>query len=404
MGPHPFFVSISMRTLFFTFLIVHLSLSTLHARGETASSLVEGGAYLTVHHTGQVINQLRPQELYTPASIVKIITSLASLEILGEEYRFPTYFYITPGIDLWIKGQGDPLLISEEIVQIAGALKKNGLRQFRHLYIDDSLYGLEVKTISESSTNNPYDTPLSALGVNFNTINIEISADGRITSGEEQTPTIPLMLELGADLEPGLHRINVSLDSGQTQRLAAETFKAIFDQEGIRMLGSYKVRKTPPHAGLFYIHYSKPILELLPAMLLYSNNFMANQLFLAMGHEKFGPPATWHKARQAMTFFAHSKGLTRGDIAIVDGAGLNRGNQITAAAMLDFLQDFRPYHQLLPLHKNWLLKSGTMTGVYSYAGYLGLDQHAPAVVVILNQQVNNREIILERLVEEIHQD
>lgn len=387
-----------MRILLFILLVVQLPISALHARAEMTPGLIEQGCYLTARHTGQAIAELRPHDLYIPASIFKIVTSLASLEILGTDYRFPTYFYITPGIDLWIKGEGDPLLISEEIVRIAGELKKNGLRQFRHLYIDDSLYELEEKTISESSTNNPYDTPLSALGVNFNTINIDISPGGRIVSAEDQTPTIPLMIELGAGLEPGLHRINVSLDSGKTQRLAAETFKAIFAQNDIKMLGNYGAGKIPDHAGLFHIHYSKPILELLPAMLLYSNNFMANQLFLALGYKQFAAPVTWDKARQAMTFWARSKGLTEDDIYIVDGAGLNRGNQISAAAMLTFLQDFRPYSSLLPLHKDWRLKSGTMTGVYSYAGYLGHDKDAPAVVVILNQAENKREIILEKLV------
>ncbi len=390
-----------MRILLFTFLAFFLPVAALCASDDTASAYIAHGSYLTASHTGRVISQHHPKSLYTPASIFKIITSLASLEILGENYRFPTYFYITPGIDLWIKGQGDPLLISEEIVKIAGELKKNGLRQFRHLYIDDSLYELEEKTISESSTNNPYDTPLSALGVNFNTINIDIHRDGRILSGEEQTPTIPLMIELGRGLEPGLHRINVSLDSGQTQRLAAETFKAIFAQNGIKMMGSYAARQTPAHAGLFYIHYSKPLLELLPAMLLYSNNFMANQLFLALGHKQLGPPVTWQKARQAMGSFAKKKGVKNGDISIIDGAGLNRGNQVTSAAMLTFLQDFRPYHRLLPQHKEWLLKSGTMTDIYSYAGYLGLNEQAPAVVVILNQQENTREIVLEKLAREI---
>ncbi len=403
MGRHPFFYLFQMRILFFTVLTVHLAFSSLYASQEKASTYVVQGSYLTASSSGQIINQLHPHELYTPASIFKIITSLASLEILGENYRFPTYFYITPGIDLWIKGEGDPLLISEEIVKIAGELKKNGLRQIRHLYIDDSLYALEEKTISESSTNNPYDTPLSALGVNFNTLNIEIQQNGRILSGEEQTPTIPLMLELAAGLEPGLHRINVTLGSGQTQRLAAETFRALFAQNGVKMLGTYEARHTPPHAGLFYIHYSKPLVELLPAMLLYSNNFMANQIFLSMGHKKFGPPVTWDKARRALSFFAQTKGLTSSDITIVDGAGLNRGNQISAAAMLTFLQDFRPHQHLLPRHKNWLLKSGTMTGVYSYAGYLGLDQHAPAVVIILNQDENSREILLEKLAVETGQ-
>ncbi|MEN8256508.1 MAG: D-alanyl-D-alanine carboxypeptidase [Thermodesulfobacteriota bacterium] len=392
-----------MKILIFIFLFLNLSFSALYAQEDTPFPPIEGGSYISAYHTGQIVSQLRPHQLYIPASIFKIITSLASLETLGENYRFPTYFYVTPGIDLWIKGEGDPLLISEEIIHIAKSLKKSGLREIRHLYIDDSLYELEEKTISESTTNNPYDTPLSALGVNFNTINIEILPDGRILSGEEQTPTIPLMIELGQGLGPGLHRINVSLESGQTQRLAAETFKEIFAQNGIKMLGQYAVRKTPQHAGLFYIHYSKPVLELLPAMLLYSNNFMANQFFLAMGRKKFGPPVTWDKARRSLSSFAQRKGIKNKDITIIDGAGLNRGNQITASAMLSFLQDFRPYKHLLPHHKEWLLKSGTMTGVYSYAGYLGQDPQDPAVVIILNQPKNNREMVLDRLAQEVSQ-
>lgn len=387
-----------MKIPFFVFLALGLFLSPLSAAmKDPAAATIKQGAYLTAQHNGRIINALRPHDSYIPASIFKVITALASLEELGEEYRFSTLFYITPGIDLWIKGQGDPFLVSEEIAAIAEELKKNGLRQFRNLYIDDSHYALEEKSVSESATNNPYDTPISALGINFNTIHIEVQANGRILTAEEQTPPIPLLHELGAGLPPGRHRINVTLKSGQTQRLAAETFRAIFARQGITMHGSFEARKTPANAGLFHIHYSKTVLELLPAMLLYSNNYMANQLFLALGHKKFGPPVTWNKARQAMTTFVRQKGLTQEDIIIVDGAGLNRGNQVTAAAMLTLLQEFRPYHQLLPLHNKRRLKTGTMTGVYSYAGYLGLGPLDPAVVIILNQGKNNREKLLEIL-------
>ncbi len=392
-----------MKKLFFVVLFLYCFCPAISANENGTGDAVENGTYLTAQPNGRIISQLHPHQPYIPASIFKIITALASLEILGEDYRFPTYFYITPGIDLWIKGEGDPLLISEEIILISKALKKNGLREFRNLYIDDSLYALEENSISESTTNNPYDTPLSALGVNFNTINIEITPDGQIHSGEEQTPTIPIMTELGQGLAPGLHRINVSMESGQTQRLAAETFREIFAQNGIKMMGRYGARKTPKHAGLFYIHYSKPVLELLPPMLLYSNNFMANQLFLAMGRKKFGPPVTWDKARRSFSKFAKRKGIKNSELTIIDGAGLNRRNQITAKAMLVFLQDFRPYHHLLPSHKNWLLKSGTMTGVYSYAGYLGQGPEDPAVVIILNQELNNREVILDKLAREVSQ-
>lgn len=391
-----------MKKIILVLLALQLTCLPLQAAGmQQSPALVHHGAFLTALPDGVAINAHQVDQPLIPASILKIVTALAGLELLGERYRFPTYFFITPGIDLWIKGQGDPLLISEEIDVIAGELRKNGLREFRNLYLDNSAYQLEENSISESRTNNPYDSALSALAVNFNTIHVEVLADGRIQSAEEQTPTIPLMHELGQGLAPGVHRINVSRDRRQIQRLAAETFKAIFAEHGISMRGRAMPREIPRQAGLFYIHYSKPLVDLVPAMLLYSNNFMANQIFLALGQERFGPPVTWHKARQAINYFVRQRGLSSRQITIIDGAGLHRGNRITARAMLAFLQEFRPYAHLLPQHKEWLLKSGTMTDVYAYAGYLGQHGAAPAVVVILNQPDNNREMLVQQLADEI---
>ncbi|MDR9502459.1 MAG: D-alanyl-D-alanine carboxypeptidase, partial [Desulfurivibrionaceae bacterium] len=97
-----------MRIFFSIFLSLHLLLPALPARAETMAALLEHGSYLSARPGGQIITQLRPNQLYTPASIFKIITALASLEILGEGYRFPTSFHLTPALDLWIKGGGDP--------------------------------------------------------------------------------------------------------------------------------------------------------------------------------------------------------------------------------------------------------------------------------------------------------
>lgn len=110
---------------------------------------------------------------------------------------------------------------------------------------------------------------------------------------------------------------------------------------------------------------------------------------------------TWRKARRAINLFIRQRGLSGREITIIDGAGLHRGNRITARAMLAFLQEFRPYAHLLPQHKEWLLKSGTMTDVYAYAGYLGRHDAAPAVVIILNQPDNNREMLVQQLADEI---
>ena len=62
---------------------------------------------------------------------------------------------------------------------------------------------------------------------------------------------------------------------------------------------------------------------------------------------------------------------------------------------------FRPYYMLLPLSDNRRVKSGTLTGVYSYAGYFLTDKQPDSFVLILNQNKNHRDRLLD-ILEDIH--
>ncbi|MDA8165249.1 MAG: D-alanyl-D-alanine carboxypeptidase, partial [Desulfobacteraceae bacterium] len=93
----------------------------------------------------------------------------------------------------------------------------------------------------------------------------------------------------------------------------------------------------------------------------------------------------------------HRIGLADEQVRVEEGSGLSRRNRITPRAMLRLLTAFKPYAGLLPTKHGMLLKSGTLTGVYAYAGYLqgkdGLDE----IVLILNQEQNNRDRLAELL-------
>ena len=58
----------------------------------------------------------------TPASVAKIVTAWLAMEVLGADYRFKTRFYLDRDRVLYIRGGGDPFLISEELAQLASAL------------------------------------------------------------------------------------------------------------------------------------------------------------------------------------------------------------------------------------------------------------------------------------------
>lgn len=74
-----------------------------------------------------------------------------------------------------------------------------------------------------------------------------------------------------------------------------------------------------------------------------------------------------------------------------EGAGLSRDNRITVRATLELLKVFRPHASLLRKYMGVPTKSGTMKGIYNYAGYL---KDGRAYVILLNQQRNQRRAVL----------
>lgn len=346
-------------------------------------------------------------DLFVPASVIKLATSLAALDLLGPAHRFETRFFFDEKQNLYIKGFGDPFLISEEVAAIVGKLKELGCSLVNDIYTDDSAFFLPVPAEGSGRSTNPYDAPNSGLAVNFNTVYIEKDGKGTAMSAEEQTPTLELMGALAADLAPGVHRI--SLPRGEngsaaiSSRYAGELFRAFLRQENIGVTGKIARRKTPTHLTPFYIHRSSRTLEeSLAPLMLYSNNFVANQFYLVLGAKRYGYPGTWEKAGRAMVdYLLDRHALSGQEIRVVEGAGLSRNNRVSPAAMLMLLNAFKPYAEHLPQEKNKLVKSGTLDGVYSYAGYFVTGSRLDSFVVLLNQKQNTRDSLLEAL-EEMH--
>jgi D-alanyl-D-alanine carboxypeptidase/D-alanyl-D-alanine-endopeptidase (penicillin-binding protein 4) len=361
---------------------------------------VRNGGYMVLNHNNEAIlacNQDRP---FLPASIVKIVTSLAGIKILGKDYRFATGFYLSEANDLYITGYGDPYLVSEEITAVAGRLTALGLREIRNIYLDDQAFRLENYTAEGTSrTLNPYDVTNGALIVNFNTVNLEVSIEGVIRSAEPQTPTLPLMKRLGRDLPPGIHRINITTDENNSLQYAGELFRELFKAGSIKVLGTSGRARVPDNLQPLYVHRSsKDLSKIIEGLMLYSNNFIANQLFLTCGAMVHGYPATWEKARQAMqAFLGKELGLDEKSISLAEGSGISRKNRVTPRAMTGILKEFAPYASLLALEDGIRLKSGTLSDVFSYAGYFqGREGPAP-FVLILNQRKNSRDAALRLL-------
>ncbi len=391
-----------IKSISLTLLLVAFSQTVLAAGCPPPyNKLIQNGAYGVSDLQGKIVEGCNLDTPYIPASILKVPTALAAMSILGPNYRFKTRFYIDAQNNLYIQGLGDPLLIPEEIRLIFTELQRRGLRQINAIHVDSSNFALEHQTPGSEFSDNPYDAPVGPTSVNFNSVPVQVRKGGVVESGEPDTPLLPLMEEMAAGYQSGRHRINIcrgGCNANQKMaRYTAELFRALQEEAGIPGQGEMSLRPVPPNARLLYEHRSsKNLLDLTSSFLKYSSNFISNLVYLAIGAEKFGWPATWAKAERAVEqeLIRQFGAATAAAIVHKDGAGLCRGDRVTARAMLEVLQAFRPYSWLLRKHQGVPTKSGSMKGVWNYIGYLNDGR---AYVVILNQSTNRRIAVLRQL-------
>jgi len=364
--------------------------------------LVKHGSY-SVGYFDDILLHHQADTPFIPASILKIVTAQLALETLSPAFRFETEFYVNSNNDLIIKGLGDPLLISEEILHIALKLRKKNHLSFNNILLDNSSFQLDRPTHGIGTSLNPYDAENGALVVNFNTINVHNQGQNGVISAEPQTPTLPLMKSFGKYLPKGQHRVNISNTPGAPLQYVGELFKAIFITNGITILGEIAEGRSTDDRKLIYSHISSYSLEdVISKMFRYSNNLIANQLFLTCGAIQFGDPATWEKARETIKLFAAQKYfLKEPEFIMYEGSGISRKNRLTANAMLKILEAFALQSHLLPEEEGRRVKTGTLTGVYSLAGYLTKNEQTYPFAIILNQPINTRDLLIQRLEKEL---
>lgn len=363
-------------------------------------SLIDNGSILFLDEQGERLLQHNAEQVFIPASILKILTADAALSILGEEYRFKTEFYRNKKNSLGIKGWGDPFLISEEIEAIGKELKAQGVATIQSIHLDSGMF-LQEKIPGRSKTLNPYDALNGALVVNFNSLYVGRKKDGTVYSAEEVTPLTPLSRKKALTLSHGKKdRINLTGDPKESLRYTGELFQEIFKQVGITI----KQEKIEQGAitkewSLQYTHYnSKPLPDILRGLLKYSNNYIANQIFLTIGAKSGGYPASLNRARKMIKqYIQKTYRPPKGTIVMNEASGLSRENRINATQMIRILNRFRPYHSLLSNKRETFVKSGTLTGVYNYAGYIETEKGLRPFVIILNQKKNHRDKLLNLL-------
>jgi len=356
------------------------------AEGDTLTAAVRGyvhaGEVVYVEDSaGEPVVAIDAERHFVPASTLKVFTALLARDHLGLDHRFATEFHLAGGW-LVVRGYGDPLLVSEELTTIANELAgRLGTAELVGIAIDDSYFAENLDIPGVGASNNPYDACNSALAVNFNTVNVRRNGD-RVVSLEPQTPVTPLVVRVARERGlVGADRISIGHSQSDVRRYAAELIGAKLREAGVRVGDGFAVRRAPD-AKPFYVHQSsRTVGEVVASMLQYSNNYIANQLFLAVGAAVEGPPATLAKsvavARRYVDAHPHLRGLV-----VTEGSGIARSNRADARALAAVLASFAPQSELLRLEHGVRHKTGTLSDVRSIVGYLRTRRHGTVRFVI----------------------
>ena len=318
-------------------------------------------------------------QLMNPASTMKLVTTLAGLELLGPQYQWRTDLLsaapLRNGVlegDLWLRGSGDPQLVIEDLWLLVQRLRGAGVREIRgNLMLDRSAFEVAQHDPGafDGEALRPYNAGPDALLLNYKAVSFHFTADLENRQARVYAlPTLAGMVtpatvrgadgacndwraRLGGDftdpLRPafrGAYPLSCGdkvwhvsvLDIGQ---YAEALFRSLWDSSGGVWRGRVRDGSVvPPDANRLAQHESKPLAEVIRDINKYSNNVMARQLFLTLGAEASRRPANKERAQRVVGDWLVGKSLDRREFVLENGAGLSRVERLTAAGLARLLQ------------------------------------------------------------------
>src|SRR6516165_11082040 len=125
---------------------------------EKVAALAPLGLVLVMDAEGNELVAQNTDEPFVPASVTKIVTAWLAMEALGGDYRFETRFYLDDKRLLYVRGGGDPFLISEELAPLAVALVGAiGRHPINGIVIDASYYPSNLRIPGIEDTDEAYN-------------------------------------------------------------------------------------------------------------------------------------------------------------------------------------------------------------------------------------------------------
>lgn len=373
------------RLIALTCALVLLSVPALAGVREKVAALSPKGLVLVLDKNGKDLVAQNADQPFIPASVAKIVTAWLAMNVLGGDYRFLTRFYIDADRVLYVRGGGDPYLVSEELALLAPRLvAATGKKPLAGIVLDASYFPSDLRIPGIEDNNEAYNALNTALAVNFNTIHA-VRRGKTVRSAEKQTPITPLAIsQFRARGPKGRGRISLAQEGPEVSvRYAGELLAAFIKRAGGHLKGKISLGSVPADLQPVYVHrQSRPLSDILSQLLIGSNNYIANQVFLEIGGHRLGEPVSLKKSQRVAREILGKHGLAEA-IHLVEGSGISRENRLTARGLAKVLDAFAPHANLLRGGSGGSrYKTGSIAGVRTLAGYAKTSRHGRVRFVI----------------------
>ena len=414
---------------------------------------------------GRTVYSYDTDRLQSPASVLKTVAPATALEILGEDYRYPTTLEYDGILEngtlegnLYIKGSGDPSLGSSHFAPgqnkflstWIAALQKAGIKHITGSVIsDESIFdteGVSIKWLREDMGN--YYAPGSygiSIFDNMYKLSLQTGAAGTRPVLKGTEPDIPFIrfknyLKAAPVSSDSAYIIGAPLDDvrylygvlpanreayvlkGDIPDPALYLARYLTDQlqqKGIRVDGSpscYRIeveenRWKKGERKEIVTTYSPTLREIASVCNHVSHNLYADALVKTVGLQ-YKPRrnemiSSFGRGVQVVKEYWEKKGLDVFPLRMNDGSGLAPADKVSAGFMGELLVymatesavsdafiaslpqagiegSVRNFLKGSKLQGKARLKSGGITGVRSYAGYITKDGKTYAVAVFSN--------------------
>jgi D-alanyl-D-alanine carboxypeptidase/D-alanyl-D-alanine-endopeptidase (penicillin-binding protein 4) len=330
---------------------------------------------------GKVLIAHNPATGLNPASVMKLITTDAALELLGPGFSWKTTAY-ADGVqkgdvldgDLIFKGSGDPKLVIENFWLFLRQIRAHGIRDIRgNVVLDRSVFAQAFYDAAQfdGDPRKPYNVGPDALLLNYKTLAVRFTPDS--ASGTVNVTLDPPLADV-AIRAPALG-LGVGTCDGdkwrdQVQEASDEksvVFNGIFPAacgEKVWYLHPYKMTDNeyfaavfrqmwrdlggkfdgkvvsgtlPPTARQVGEWQSPTLPEVIRDINKYSNNVMARQVLLTLaanvGAPESNAPADIATGARVVQDWLAGKGIAAPELVLDNGAGLSRIGRVSAATL-----------------------------------------------------------------------